>query len=134
MLMKILSVLSIATFLTGHALATNQSSDTSQTPSETLEKWDQLDVTIYTSRGCFACHRAKDLFNERQIPYTEKVVDNNPALFAEMKKKTKQETVPQVIINGKHVGSYRHLMWGGLDTILEEELAPHKKGTQAPNQ
>ena len=134
--MKILSALSIVTFLAGYALAAPQLPATPQSGTDTSKQLNQkdLDVIIYSSKGCFSCNRVKDLFDEKKIKYTEKVVDNNPVLLAEMKAKTEKETVPQVIINGKHVGSYRHLMLGGLDEILEKEESPaYKQNTENLN-
>lgn len=135
MLTKTLSVLSIATFLTGYALATSEST-VPQPGTNAAKQLDQkdLDVVIYSSKGCFSCHRVKELFDEKKIKYNEKVVDNNPVLLAEMKAKTEKETVPQVIINGEHVGSYRHLMLGGLDEVLEKLNSPaDKQDTKSVN-
>lgn len=121
MLTKTLSILSLTTFLASHAFAGDKPSAPQPDPNTTqsLNQKD-LDVIIYSSKNCSSCHRVKELFDEKKIKYTEKNVDNNPTLFAEMKSKTDKETVPQVIINGKHVGSYRHLMLGGLDDVLKE--------------
>lgn len=135
MLTKTLSILSITTFLAGYAIAEPQS-PTAQPESNAGKQLDQkdLDVIIYSSKGCFSCNRVKELFDEKKIKYTDKVVDNNPTLLKELQEKTGKETVPQVMINGKHVGSYRHLMLGGLDEVLEQETSTtHEQDTKTLN-
>jgi glutaredoxin 3 len=129
MLVKVLSALSIGMLLLNNTFAETQPSTTPQPEVTTNKALDQkdLDVIIYSSKDCFSCKRVKGLFDEKNIKYTEKVVDKNPVLLEEMKTKTDKETVPQVIINEKHVGSYRHLMLGGLDEILEKEESVTKK-------
>lgn len=63
-----------------------------------------MSVIIYTTQYCPFCVRAKQLFEQKKIPYTEIAVDNNAALRQEMMAKSGQRTVPQIWINGTHVG------------------------------
>lgn len=43
-------------------------------------------VTVYTSTGCVYCARLKDWLNDRDIPFEEKNVSENPAHFEELHK------------------------------------------------
>lgn len=63
-----------------------------------------MSVIIYTTQYCPFCVRAKQLFEQKKIPYTEIAVDNNAALRQEMMAKSGQRTVPQIWINDTHVG------------------------------
>ncbi len=63
------------------------------------------DVVIYTSAFCGYCARAKRLLKEKGIDFNEIGVDMNPALRDEMMEKSGgRYTVPQIFINGLHVG------------------------------
>ena len=132
MLTKILSLLSIVTIITalpGSVLATPPARSvdlnpttpvTSDTPKP-LEKKD-IDVIVYSSKNCHSCTSVKELFEEKKINYTEINVDNNPAKLKELEEKTGKKTVPQVMVNGKHVGGYLKMVWGdGMDEILKNK-------------
>ena len=43
------------------------------------------------------------------MKYTEKEVVQNKKYLQEMKKKTGETSVPQIFINGKHIGGFSHL-------------------------
>ena len=49
---------------------------------------------------------AKRLLAKKGFPYIELNVDNDPNLRAEMIQKTQRRTVPQIYINGIHVGGF----------------------------
>lgn len=73
-------------------------------------------VTIYTTRVCPYCIRAKKLLEKKGVNYTELRVDINPELVEEaVKKSGGVRTVPQIFIEDYHVG--------GCDELhaLEEE-------------
>lgn len=62
------------------------------------------EILVYTTRYCPYCIRAKQLLNSRGLAFREIAVDNNPALRREMEEKSRRQTVPQIWINGRHVG------------------------------
>lgn len=63
------------------------------------------DIVIYTSAFCGYCARAKRLLNEKGAEFNEIGVDMNPSLREEMMEKAGgRHTVPQIFINGRHVG------------------------------
>lgn len=128
MLKKTLSTLSITICLGGYAFAEPQVSTSQSNTAQQLDQKDH-DVIVYSSKNCFSCKLVKDLLDEEKIEYTEKNVDNNAALFAEMKAKTNEEKVPQVMFKGKSIGGYWAIKFGdGLAEILE------KKNTTEPDQ
>lgn len=62
-------------------------------------------VVIYSSNMCPYCFRAKALLKQKGVNFEEIVVDMNPAARAEMRQKAGgANTVPQIWIDGEHVG------------------------------
>jgi len=62
-------------------------------------------VEIYTTMLCPYCWRAKKLLEERGAPYQEVDVMTDGSLRAEMRQRAGGRTsVPQIFINGQHVG------------------------------
>lgn len=62
-------------------------------------------VEIYTKGYCPYCHRAKALLQQKGVEYTEFAVDTEPALRDEMIQRANGGyTVPQIFINGQHIG------------------------------
>jgi len=80
------------------------------------------DVTLYTTRFCPFCVRAKALLDHKSVAYTEISVDGNPELRQEMMAKSGRHTVPQIWIGDHHVGGYTELaaadQSGELDRLL----------------
>ena len=80
-------------------------------------------VEIYTKMMCGYCVRAKRLLEMKNIPYEDIAVDIGGAKKAEMVQRAGgQMTVPQIFINGRHVGGCDELMsleqQGRLDELL----------------
>jgi glutaredoxin 3 len=63
------------------------------------------EVDIYTTGWCPYCARAKSLLEKKGVAYHEISLDEEPNRRAEMTKRAKGgRTVPQIFINGEHVG------------------------------
>ena len=80
-------------------------------------------VEIYTKLTCGFCYRAKKLLDMKKVPYEEYSVDFGGAKKAEMIQRAGgRMTVPQLFINGRHVGGCDELMeleyQGKLDELL----------------
>ncbi len=79
-------------------------------------------VVIYSKTYCPFCVRAKNLLDGKGVAYEEIMVDSDPELFAELKKKSNMMTVPQIFIDEKLIGGYTELAeldsQGGLDPLL----------------
>lgn len=80
------------------------------------------DVIIYSSQYCPFCFRAKAIFQQKSVKYTELNVDTNPKLKKEMMEKSGRRTVPQIWIGEQHIGGCDDLMAiqsnGKLDKLL----------------
>ncbi|MGH1372265.1 MAG: glutaredoxin 3 [Cellvibrionaceae bacterium] len=79
-------------------------------------------VTLYTTRFCPYCVRAKGLLDHKSVAYREISVDGNAELRNEMMSKSGRHTVPQIWVGSTHVGGCDELMAleraGQLDTML----------------
>lgn len=80
-------------------------------------------VTIYTTMMCGYCSRAKKLLESKGQKYTEIDVGMDPDKRREMQEKSKGgRTVPQIFINGVHIGGSDDLALldrqGKLDPML----------------
>ena len=80
-------------------------------------------VEIYTKLMCGYCTRAKRLLEMKKIKFDEYSVDFGGPKKAEMVERAGgRKTVPQIFINGHHVGGCDDLMWleqqGKLDELL----------------
>lgn len=81
-------------------------------------------IEIYTSPFCGFCHRAKHLLASKGVAFTEIDVSGTPKHRAEMVARSNGgRTVPQIFINGTHVGGCDDLFAldrrGGLDPMLK---------------
>lgn len=79
-------------------------------------------VTIYTTRWCPYCIRAKSLLNGKGIVYEEVAVDGKPDARQEMASRAGRTSVPQIWIGATHVGGCDDLFAlerrGELDRLL----------------
>lgn len=81
-------------------------------------------VEIYTKMTCGFCVRAKKLLQMKKVDFVEIPVDFGGAKKAEMVQRAGgRTTVPQIFIDGKHVGGCDDLMWLEQDGKLDELLA-----------
>ncbi len=81
-------------------------------------------IEIYTTMFCPFCHRAKRLLKEKGAHFEEIDVMLSPARRREMTERAGGGTsVPQIFIDGRHVGGCDELYAleaaGGLDPLLE---------------
>lgn len=68
------------------------------------------DVTIYTTRYCPYCIRAKRLLDSKSVNYKEIAVDGDFQLREQMAKKAGHHTVPQIWIGAAHIGGCDELV------------------------
>ncbi|TAN84745.1 MAG: glutaredoxin 3 [Gallionella sp.] len=67
-------------------------------------------VLMYCTAVCPYCVRAEQLLRGRGVRDIEKIrVDLQPELRVAMMEKTGRRTVPQIYINGQHIGGYDDL-------------------------
>ncbi|KAA5604890.1 glutaredoxin 3 [Roseospira marina] len=81
-------------------------------------------IELYTTPICPFCHRAKQLLQRKGASYDEHNVMLNPGRRAEMRTRSGgANTVPQIFIDGQHIGGCDELYAldarGGLDPLLQ---------------
>ena len=79
-----------------------------------------MKAKIYSTKICPYCVRAKMLLEKREIDYIEYKIDEDHKKYEEMLELANgRQSVPQIFIDGKHIGGYDDLvdydMEGGLD-------------------
>lgn len=80
-------------------------------------------VIVYSSPFCGYCGAAKRLLTQKGAPFTEIDVMFDPERKAEMLERSGgRRTVPQIFIDGRHIGGYDDLSAlderGELDALL----------------
>jgi len=82
------------------------------------------EVLMYCTAICPYCVRAEQLLQRKGVREIEKIrVDLQPELRVAMMEKTGRRTVPQIYINGEHVGGYDELASLDHDGQLDKLLA-----------
>jgi glutaredoxin 3 len=81
-------------------------------------------VEIYTKFGCPYCARAKQLLEQKGVDYEEYEINSAPGKRDEMLGRANgRTTVPQIFIDGRHVGGSDDLAdlerGGRLDPMLQ---------------
>jgi glutaredoxin 3 len=81
-------------------------------------------VEIYTTPWCGYCARAKGLLEKKGVAYEEMDVMEDGPKRTEMRTRSKRSTVPQIFINGQHIGGSDELaeleQAGKLDRLLAQ--------------
>lgn len=84
-------------------------------------------VTLYTTRFCPYCIRARSFLDARGVNYEEIAVDHDPQLRRQMTERSGRTSVPQIWIGEQHIGGCDELLQlarqGRLDTMLEQAHA-----------
>jgi len=79
-------------------------------------------ATLYTTKYCPYCVRAKQLLDRKKVQYKELAVDSDVQLRREMMAKSGATSVPQIWIGEHHVGGCDELFaleqQGKLDQML----------------
>ena len=83
------------------------------------------DVLLYTTSWCPYCRRAKTLLKEKGVQWNELDIEADPIHRQAMMKASGRNTVPQIFINGTHVGGSDDLFEldakGELDKLLARD-------------
>ena len=81
-------------------------------------------IEIYTTPFCGYCARAKGLLDQKGAAYEEMDVMMDENKRTEMRERSKRSTVPQIFINGQHIGGSDELaaleQAGKLDALLAQ--------------
>ena len=81
------------------------------------------DVLLYTTSWCPFCRRAKTLLKEKGVKWKELDIEADRDHRQAMTQASGRNTVPQIFINGTHVGGFDDLFEldakGMLDKLLD---------------
>jgi glutaredoxin 3 len=81
-------------------------------------------IEIYTTPWCGYCARAKALLDSKGAEYNEMDVMEDDSKRTEMRSRSKRTSVPQIFINGQHIGGSDELAAleraGKLDPLLAQ--------------
>lgn len=81
-------------------------------------------IEIYTTPFCGYCARAKSLLEQKGADYEETDVMMDDKKRTEMRDRARRTTVPQIFINGQHIGGSDELaaleQAGKLDALLAQ--------------
>ena len=81
-------------------------------------------IEIYTTPFCGYCARAKSLLDSKGAEYEETDVMMDDKKRSEMRSRTNRTSVPQIFINGQHIGGSDELaaleQAGKLDALLAQ--------------
>ena len=79
-------------------------------------------VTMYSTRFCPYCMRARSLLSNKGVTYEEIDVGSDTSLWQKMQALSGRDSVPQIFINEEAVGGYDDIALldrqGQLDTML----------------
>ena len=67
-------------------------------------------IEIYTGANCAYCAAAKNLLKSKGLEYSEIRIDTDAAQMQQMLARAKRRTVPQIFIDGQHIGGYDDLV------------------------
>lgn len=88
-------------------------------------------IEIYTKKNCPYCDRAKKLLNQKSLNFIEISIENNKNNVKEemYKRSGGRTTVPQIFINGLHIGGSDdlHILndQGKLNDLLKKQKHQH---------
>lgn len=85
-------------------------------------------VDIYTKSWCPYCIRAKRHLDSRGVQYRELEVSGDERLEREMLRRAGRTSVPQIFIDGMHVGGSDDLFAAERSGHLDEWLSGVQKG------
>lgn len=80
-------------------------------------------IEIYTTPFCGYCARAKALLDSKGVNYEERDVMMDDKARTEMRARARRTSVPQIFIDGKHIGGSDELAALEADGKLDPLLA-----------
>ncbi len=80
-------------------------------------------ITIYTTRWCGYCVRAKALLDAKELAYDEIPLDGDRAFRQTLRELTGGWSVPQILIDDEPIGGYTELWRLDKTGALDQKLA-----------
>lgn len=82
------------------------------------------DILMYSSAVCPYCVAAKNFLKARGLDYREIRIDQDADARTEMLSRAKRTSVPQIFVNGTHVGGFEDMVAldsaGNFQPLLEQ--------------
>ena len=67
-------------------------------------------IEIYTTNACIFCDRAKEVFKNKNLKFSEYNIFTNPKYLDELLKRSNGlKKMPQIFINNQHIGGFDKL-------------------------
>lgn len=66
-------------------------------------------VVMYCTNTCQYCHKAEKLLLKKGASITKINIEGNKPKIKEMLKRARRNTVPQIFIDGEHIGGFDEL-------------------------
>jgi glutaredoxin 3 len=91
--------------------------------SALLVKDRKMDITIYTKSNCPFCEKAKAWFTQHGMSFTQIILDDEEqrlAFYQRISNGKEVNSVPQIFIDEKHIGTYNDLM-NISDTLIKKQ-------------
>jgi len=89
---------------------------------------DSARIEIYTTSWCPYCERARALLRSKGAAFEDISIEADPMLREVMIRRSGRRSVPQIFIDGAHIGGSDELyaldVAGGLDPLLRTSRAP----------
>jgi glutaredoxin 3 len=80
-------------------------------------------IQMYSTAWCGYCDRARALLRERDLPFEEIPLDDDPAFRARLLDLTGRWTVPQILVDGRPIGGFAELRELDRRGLLREPAA-----------
>ena len=69
-----------------------------------------MKIVVYSTNTCPICVKTKELLNKWNLPFEQKMIDEDHALMTEFSKVTSgARIVPQIVIDNKQIGGFSDL-------------------------
>jgi glutaredoxin 3 len=69
-----------------------------------------MNIVVYSTQTCPICVKTKTLLDKWNLPFEQKMIDENRALMVEFSNITNgARMVPQIVIDDKHIGGFSDL-------------------------
>jgi len=69
-----------------------------------------MSAQVYTAPGCPFCVQAKALLSRRGVSFSEIDAGADPAQRAALMARSGRRTVPQIYLDGRHIGGFDDLL------------------------
>jgi glutaredoxin 3 len=79
-----------------------------------------MDIVVYSTHTCPICVKTKELLNKWNLPFEQKMIDDNRENMVEFSRVTDgARLVPQITIPGTHIGGFSDLTELNMDGFFD---------------